>query len=190
MYFVFVAATAGVAATMAGNSAANREAVATSDRRHPTIFPPVPPVPSRHDATAKGDRERASAPAIGDARVAGAGRLGERFSTNIHYSGGGCLPEPGWAFQRRRAMPAQMNSTTPKGQAPDRKPYMLESTHPAANPSTNLRARCSSAYIVIMNVSANTPNAVTATVPVDHAVLLPAMTSSRSSWTATRQSPS
>lgn len=50
---------------------------------------------------------------------------------------------------------------------------MLESTHPAANPSTNLRARCSSAYIVIMNVSASTPNAVITTAPVDHAVFGP-----------------
>lgn len=56
---------------------------------------------------------------------------------------------------------------------------MLESTHPAANPSTNLRARCSSAYIVIMNMSANTPNAVTATLPVDHAVLIPALRARR-----------
>lgn len=91
------------------------------------------------------------------------------------YTGGRWLPESVWAFHRRRAMPAQMNSTTPNGQAPDRKPYMLERAHPAANPSTNLRARCSSAYIVIMNVSATTPNAVTATFPVDHVAFVPAL---------------
>lgn len=46
---------------------------------------------------------------------------------------------------------------------------MLDRKQPAAKPSTNRRPRCSRAYIVIMNVSAMTPKAVTAKVPVDHA---------------------
>ncbi len=50
---------------------------------------------------------------------------------------------------------------------------MLDSRQPTANASKNPRARCSSAYIVIMKERASTPNAVTATVPVDHAVRVP-----------------
>jgi len=54
-------------------------------------------------------------------------------------------------------MPDQTSSTTPNGQAPDRKPYALESTQPAANASTNFRCRASSAYIAIMKLTAQTP---------------------------------
>ena len=38
----------------------------------------------------------------------------------------------GCALRRATATPAQINSTTPKGQAPDKNPYTLDSTQPSA----------------------------------------------------------
>ena len=54
-------------------------------------------------------------------------------------------------------MTVQIASTTPKGHAPERKPYELESAQPNANAKTKAGARRSSAYIIIMNVSTITP---------------------------------
>ena len=59
-------------------------------------------------------------------------------------------------------MTDQISSTTPKGHAPERKPYTLERTQPTANARTNRRPRRSNAYIAIMNVKAMTPKIVTA----------------------------
>jgi hypothetical protein len=54
-------------------------------------------------------------------------------------------------------MTVQIASTTPKGHAPERKPYELESAQPNANAKTKAGARRSCAYIIIMNVSTITP---------------------------------
>jgi len=54
-------------------------------------------------------------------------------------------------------MSAHIASTTPKGHAPLRKPYELESAQPTAKASTNRGSRCSSAYMSIMNVITTTP---------------------------------
>src|SRR5438445_12738023 len=53
-----------------------------------------------------------------------------------------------------------MISTTPKGQAPIRKPYALDNKQPKAKASVKRRCRPSSEYIAIMKVSARTPNTV------------------------------
>lgn len=58
------------------------------------------------------------------------------------------------------AMRHQAASTTPNGQAPERKPYALDRAHPKAKPRMNLLPRPSSAHITIMNVRATTPNPV------------------------------
>ncbi len=58
---------------------------------------------------------------------------------------------------RRTATPDQTISTTPNGQAPDQKPYALDSRHPTPNKATKLRPRGSSAYIAIMKVTAQIP---------------------------------
>ena len=63
--------------------------------------------------------------------------------------------------QRRTAIPAHTISTTPKGQAPLANPYALDRRQPAAKARVKLRWRCSRAYIVIMKVTATTPNSVT-----------------------------
>src|SRR5260370_20293541 len=55
-----------------------------------------------------------------------------------------------------------MISTTPKGQAPIRKPYALDNTPPRAKANVKRRCRPSSEYIAIMKVSAKTPNTVVA----------------------------
>lgn len=62
--------------------------------------------------------------------------------------------------KRRSARTDQIASTTPNGQALDRKPYALDNTQPTANATMKSRLRDSKAYINIMNVSATTPNAV------------------------------
>ena len=59
--------------------------------------------------------------------------------------------------KRFRAMIDQIPSTTPKGHAPARNPYTLDSTHPNANAAMKLRPRFSRAYISIMKLSATTP---------------------------------
>src|ERR1700674_3702108 len=56
--------------------------------------------------------------------------------------------------QRRRAISAQMISTTPNGHVPARKPYALDRAHPQAKAITKRGPRRSSAYISIMNVNA------------------------------------
>src|SRR5258708_19586858 len=55
-----------------------------------------------------------------------------------------------------------MTSTTPKGDAPAKKPYTLDNRE--ANAKTRVKARCrrSSAYVTIMRVTATTPSAVIA----------------------------
>src|SRR2546427_4541277 len=55
-----------------------------------------------------------------------------------------------------------MTSTTPKGQAPIRKPHALANKQPNAKANVKRRWRPSSEYIAIMKVSARTPNAVIA----------------------------
>src|SRR5438128_6852630 len=55
-----------------------------------------------------------------------------------------------------------MISTTPKGQAPIRKPYTLDNKQPNAKANVKRRWRPSSEYIAIMKVSARTPNTVIA----------------------------
>ena len=54
-------------------------------------------------------------------------------------------------------MTAQIASTTPNGHAPERKPYTLDMRQPIANSRMKHGPRFSSAYIVIMNVTAKTP---------------------------------
>ena len=53
-----------------------------------------------------------------------------------------------------------MISTTPKGHAPIRKPYTLDSKQPKANANVKPRCRRSSEYAAIMKVNATTPNTV------------------------------
>ncbi|GAC1419250.1 MAG: hypothetical protein NVSMB57_13640 [Actinomycetota bacterium] len=53
-----------------------------------------------------------------------------------------------------------MASIAPNGQAPDAKPYALDNAQPSANPRMKIEPRRSSAYIVIMKVSATTPKTV------------------------------
>jgi hypothetical protein len=62
--------------------------------------------------------------------------------------------------KRRRAISAQIASTTPKGHVPARNPYTLDSAQPQANARTNRGLRGSSAYMTSMNVRAVTPKAV------------------------------
>ena len=76
-------------------------------------------------------------------------------------------------------MPAQTNSTTRMASRQRESTYVLESAHPDARPSTNPGARCSSAYILIIECERNTANAVPATGPVDYAVLVPALNVTR-----------
>ena len=54
-------------------------------------------------------------------------------------------------------MTVQIASTTPKGQAPERKPYELDRAQPTAKARTNTLPRDSRAYIPIMKVRAQTP---------------------------------
>ena len=54
-------------------------------------------------------------------------------------------------------MPVQMNSTTPKGHAPERNPYTLESRQPSAKAAMKERPRRSMAYMNIMKETAHTP---------------------------------
>ena len=58
-------------------------------------------------------------------------------------------------------MAAQMSSTTPNGQAPDKKPYVLDSAHPSAKAAMKRLCLLSSEYMAIMNVRARTPKRVT-----------------------------
>jgi hypothetical protein len=57
-------------------------------------------------------------------------------------------------------MTAHIASTTPNGQVPARKPYVLESRHPQANASVKRKPRRSSAYISTMKVREMTPKPV------------------------------
>lgn len=62
--------------------------------------------------------------------------------------------------KRRMAMKHQIASKTPNGQAPERKPYMLDRAHPSAKPRVNPLPRASSAHMTIMKVRAATPKTV------------------------------
>lgn len=64
---------------------------------------------------------------------------------------------------RRSAMSDQNASTTPKGHAPDKKPYTLDNTHPTAKPATKTLPRFSRAYIATMKPTATTPKTVITT---------------------------
>ncbi len=55
-----------------------------------------------------------------------------------------------------------MTSTTPKGQAPIRKPYAPDNKQPNAKANVKRRWLSSSEYIAIMKLSARTPNTVIA----------------------------
>ncbi len=55
-----------------------------------------------------------------------------------------------------------MISTTPKGHAPLKKPYTLDSRQPKAKAKVKVRCLGSSEYIAIMKISASTPNVVIA----------------------------
>ena len=58
---------------------------------------------------------------------------------------------------RWTAMIVQIASTTPKGQAPERKPYVLDMPHPIEKASTKIDPCRSSAYMAIMKVSEMIP---------------------------------
>jgi hypothetical protein len=61
---------------------------------------------------------------------------------------------------RWTAITVQIASTTPNGHVPARKPYALDSAQPPANASTKPLPLRSSAYISIMNVTAQAPKTV------------------------------